>query len=83
MQKCLVGFDKNTWRKLENIETSSKYKERSPKQMQETNSLRVNFGWTSPKGATGIASDLREKLDRSPDPEEIEVVGYSGYKQRI
>lgn len=65
------GFDKDMWYNLERISADAKYKEKS-QAMRHANSCRRTLGRTGPKGEMGIVEDLRERLGRSPDPDEIE-----------
>lgn len=82
-----LHIDHEVWGRLVKLAASKQRKDKS-KQGRYANACRKTYGRTGPRGLNGVRERLREYLERSPDPEEIEMEmnrdkGYAGYKKKI
>lgn len=81
-----LHIDHAVWERLIKYEASKQQQERS-EQGKFANSMRKSYGRTGSRGINGVRERLREKFNRSPDPDEMEEElnrdkGYGGYKKR-
>lgn len=79
-----LHIDREVWERLLRLERSKQQKEKS-EQGRRANAARKTYGRTGSTGVTGVRERLREKFNRSPDPDEMEDEmtrdkGYGGYK---
>ena len=78
---------KDHWHELVMLEASPCHAIRSQNARRE-NAARITLGRTGPKGVVGVIDDLRKRLGRDPDPNEVETKiqrdkGYSGNNRRV
>ena len=71
------------WERLVKMHGTEKYKEKS-EQMKYANACRRTKGRTGPIGIAGVEERLRQKLGRTPDPDELqaEVTRDKGYHRK-
>jgi hypothetical protein len=82
-----VGVTEDHWHHLVMLEASPSHALRSAN-ARHANAARINPGRTGPKGIVGVTEDLRKRLGRDPDPEELETEmrqdkGYGGKAKLI
>ena len=58
------------WSRLVTMSGTEKFKAKS-EQMRYANACRKTKGRTGPIGVAGVTEKLRERLGRTPDPEEV------------
>ena len=85
-KECPLGVDKNARKTLENLCGSVNFQRKS-EAMRYANACRQNLGRTGPGGEAGVRDYLKETLERSLDPEEVQAEmsrdkGYGGKKRK-
>ena len=81
-----LHIDHEVWERLVKL-AASKQRENKSEQGRYANACRRTLGRTGSRGVNGIRERLRQILNRSPDPEEIEYEmtrdkGYGGYQKK-
>ena len=81
-----LHIDHEVWERLVKLAASRQRQEKS-EQGRYANACRRSFGRTGSRGINGVRERLREQLNRSPDPDEMEFElsrdkGYGGYKKK-
>ena len=81
-----TGMNDDVWHRLDCIRKDPG-REYLSQRMKHANALRINKGWTGPKGEEGITDDLYKALGRNPNPEEVQREmrrnkGYGGVSQK-
>jgi hypothetical protein len=84
--ECPKWFDGDVWDRMVRFQQSDRCKQKS-EQMQMAVSKRKTMGRTRPKGKAGMRAMLREKMGRSPDPEDVREEmdrdkGYGGRQRK-
>ena len=82
-----LHIDHEMWGRLVKLAASKQRKDKS-EQGRYANACRKTYGRTGPRGMNGVRERPRENLQRSLDPEEIEIEmncdkGYGGNIQKI
>ena len=83
--KCPIGFNKDIWHHLDRI-SKDPHREELSQRMKYANACRINKRRTGPKGE-GVREDLYQRLEREPDPDELEYElrrnkGYDNYLKK-
>lgn len=81
-----LHIDHEVWGRLMKLAASRQRQEKS-EQGRYANACRRSYGRTGSRGVNGVRERLREKFNRSPDPEEMEFEltrdkGYGGYRKK-
>lgn len=81
-----LHIDHDIWERLKKLAASRQQTEKS-EQGKRANMARKSFGRTGSRWVNGVRELLREKFNRSPDPDEMESEltrdkGYGGYKKK-
>ena len=81
-----LHIDHEVWERLVKLAASRQRQEKS-EQGRYANACRRSFGRTGSRGINGVKERLREQLNRSPDPDEMEFElsrdkGYGRYKTK-
>lgn len=82
-----LHIDHEVWERLVKLAGSKQRKDKS-EQGRYANACRKTYGRTGRTGLNGVREKLKQKLERSPDPEEIgnemnRVKGFRGDKEKI
>lgn len=82
-----VGVTEDHWHQLVMLEASPSHALRS-ENARRANAARITLGRTGPKGVVGVTEDLRKRLGRDPDPDEVGTEmhrdkGYGGKNKRV
>ena len=81
------GVSEDHWHQLVMLEASPSHAVRS-ENARKANAARITLGRTGPKGEVGVTDDLRKRLGREPDPDEVGIEmrrdkGYGGKHRRV
>jgi len=84
---CPTGLNRDIWDRLKRICESESFQRKSAA-MRYANSCRHSLGRIGPGGEISVRQTLKERFDRSPDPEEVQTEmaqdkGYRGKKKAM